>query len=130
MIFFPNFSELFLNFLITHTGCTFLFPCLNLAGNLIFFFCFEKGTEHGLDRGEASSSSAMTSLSDVTPVLPKREPRAGVGAEESSDDEMGSQISARSHHKEISSASSSISNASSRNQMYHGAPTSLNNLGG
>merc|ERR1712223_309753 len=44
---------------------------------------------------------------------------------------MGSQISgSRSHHKEISSASSSISNASSRNQMYHGAPTSLNNLGG
>ena len=38
---------------------------------------------------EASSASAMSSLSDVTPVLPKREPRAGVGAEESSDDEMG-----------------------------------------
>lgn len=46
-----------------------------------------EGTE---EAGEASSSSAMTSLSDVTPVLPKREPRAGVGAEESSDDEMGS----------------------------------------
>ena len=48
-----------------------------------------EGTEEG---GEASSSSAMTSLSDVTPVLPKREARAGVGAEESSDDEMGSVI--------------------------------------
>jgi len=67
-----------------------------------------EGTEAG---GEASSSSAMTSLSDVTPVLPKREPRAGVGAEESSDDEMGSQISAKS---EISGASSSISTTSSR----------------
>ena len=46
-----------------------------------------EGTEAG---AEASSSSAMTSLSNVTPVLPKRESRSGVGAEESSDDEMGS----------------------------------------
>ena len=88
-----------------------------------------EGTE---EAGEASSSSAMTSLSDVTPVLPKRETRAGVGAEESSDDEMGSvniilieirlvksnlidflqQISARSH-EENSGASSSISTTSS-----------------
>ena len=68
-----------------------------------------EGTE---EAGEASSSSAMTSLSDVTPVLPKREARVGVGAEESSDDEMGSQISARSH-EENSGASSSISTTSS-----------------
>ena len=46
-----------------------------------------EGTE---ETGEASMSSAMNSLSDVTPVLPKRESRVGVGAEESSDDEMGS----------------------------------------
>ena len=45
------------------------------------------------ERGEASLSSAMNSLSDVTPVLPKRDAHVGVGAEESSDDEMGSVIS-------------------------------------
>lgn len=67
-------------------------------------------------------SSAMTSLSDVTPVLPKRETGSGVGAEESSDDEMGSQISARSN--ENSGASSSISTTSS---VYQ--PASLDNLG-
>ena len=83
-----------------------------------------EGTEAG---GEASSSSAMTSLSDVTPALPKREPRAGVGAEESSDDEMGSQISARSR-EEISGASSTNSTTSSSRNMY--PPTSLDNLGG
>ena len=32
----------------------------------------------------------MNSLSDMTPILSKRESRGGVGAEESSDDEMGS----------------------------------------
>merc|ERR1719346_713306 len=64
------------------------------------------------ERGEASLSSAMNSLSDVTPVLPKRDAHVGVGAEESSDDEMGSQISARSH-EDNSGASSSISTTSS-----------------
>ena len=39
---------------------------------------------------QASLSSAMNSLSDMTPILSKRESRGGVGAEESSDDEMGS----------------------------------------
>lgn len=42
------------------------------------------------ETGEASSSSALNSLSDVTPVMPKRDSHSGVGAEESSDDEMGS----------------------------------------
>ena len=46
----------------------------------IFFFCYL----------QASLSSAMNSLSDMTPILSKRESRGGVGAEESSDDEMGS----------------------------------------
>ena len=83
---------------------------------------------------QASLSSAMNSLSDMTPILSKRESRGGVGAEESSDDEMGSvsfqkkyfvnrchvkkpffflqQISARSH-EDNSGASSSISTTSS-----------------
>ena len=42
---------------------------------------------------QASLSSAMNSLSDMTPILSKRERESrGVGAEESSDDEMGSVI--------------------------------------
>ncbi len=40
--------------------------------------------------GESSSARESLSLTDVTPVLTKREANAGVGAEESSDDEMGS----------------------------------------
>ena len=45
------------------------------------------GAGSGLD-GELSS--AQESFNEVTPVLPKRETNAGVGAEESSDDETGS----------------------------------------
>ena len=45
------------------------------------------GTGSGLD---VDLSSAQESFNEVTPVLPKRETNAGVGAEESSDDEMGS----------------------------------------
>ncbi len=40
--------------------------------------------------GESSSARESLSLTDATPVLTKREANAGVGAEESSDDEMGS----------------------------------------
>ena len=45
------------------------------------------GAGSGLD---GDLSSAQESFNEVTPVLPKRETNAGVGAEESSDDEMGS----------------------------------------
>jgi hypothetical protein len=45
------------------------------------------GAGSGMD-GELSS--AQESFNEVTPVLPKREANAGVGAEESSDDETGS----------------------------------------
>ena len=45
------------------------------------------GAGSGLD---GDLSSAQESFNEVTPVLPKRETNAGVGAEESSDDETGS----------------------------------------
>jgi hypothetical protein len=45
------------------------------------------GAGSGLD---GDQSSAQESFNEVTPVLPKRETNAGVGAEESSDDETGS----------------------------------------
>ena len=40
--------------------------------------------------GESEARLTHDSLNDITPVLPKREVNSRVGAEESSDDEMGS----------------------------------------